>query len=30
VTSPTILEFQSEFITSGFQSPDLTFILSNC
>jgi len=29
VTSPTILEFQPEFVTSGFQKPDLTYILSN-
>jgi len=29
VTSPTILEFQPEFVTSGFQRPDLTYILSN-
>jgi len=27
VTSPTILEFQPEFVTSGFQRPDLTYIL---
>jgi len=29
LTSPTILEFQPEFFTSGFQRPDLTYILSN-
>jgi len=29
VTSPTIFEFQPEFVTSGFQRPDLTYILSN-
>jgi len=29
VTSPTILESQPVFITSGFQRPDLTYILSN-
>jgi len=29
VTSPTILEFQLEFVTSGFQRPDLTYILTN-
>jgi len=29
VTSPTILEFQPEFVTSGFQRPDLTYILFN-
>jgi len=27
VTSPTFLEFQPEFVTSGFQRPDLTYIL---
>jgi len=26
VTSPTILEFQPEFVTSGFQRLDLTYI----
>jgi len=30
VTSPTILEFQPEFVTSGFQRPDLIYILFNC
>jgi len=30
MTSPTILEFQLEFVTSGFQRPDLTYILFNC
>jgi len=30
VTSPTILESQPDFVTSGFQRPDLTYILSNC
>jgi len=30
VTSPTILEFQSEFVTNSFQRPDLIYILSNC
>jgi len=30
VTSPTILEFQFEFVTSGFQRLDVTYILSNC
>jgi len=30
VTSPTILEFQPEFFTSGFQRPELTYILPNC
>jgi len=29
VTSPTILESQPEFVTSGFQRPDQTYILSN-
>jgi len=29
LTSPTILKFQPEFVTSGFQRPDLTYILSN-
>jgi len=28
MTSPTIIEFQPEFVTSGFQKPDLTYILS--
>jgi len=30
VTSKTMLEFQPEFVTSSFQKPDLTYILSNC
>jgi len=29
VTSPTLFKFQAEFVTSGFQRPDLTLILSN-
>jgi len=29
MTLPTIFEFQPEFVTSGFQRPDLTYILSN-
>jgi len=29
VTSPIILEFQPEFVTSGFQRPDLTYVLCN-
>jgi len=29
VTSPTIFEFQPEFVTSGLQRSDLTYILSN-
>jgi len=29
VTSPTIFEFHPEFVTSDFQRPDLTYILSN-
>jgi len=28
VTLPTIFKFQPEFVTSGFQRPDLTYILS--
>jgi len=30
VTSPTIIESQPKFVTSGFQRPDLPYILSNC
>jgi len=30
VTSPTILEFPPDFVTSGFQRPDLTYILPHC
>jgi len=30
VTLPTIFEFQFEFVTSSFQRPDLTSILSTC
>jgi len=29
LTLPTILEFQPEFVTSGFQRLDLTYILPN-
>jgi len=29
VTSSTIFEFQPEFVSSGFQRPDLTYIISN-
>jgi len=30
LTSPTTLESQPKFVTSGFQRPDLIYILSNC
>jgi len=30
MTSPTIVEFQPKFVTSGVQRPELTYILPNC
>jgi len=30
VTNCNLLELQHEFVTSGFQRPDLTYIFSNC
>jgi len=29
VTSPTILKFQPGFVTSGFQRPDLIYLIVN-